>query len=252
MQPEGIVKGRPTALFVLDYGLFKVHANGRVIGICGYVIQTDAGEVILIDTGFPAKYAHDPKGATEQDRLYEFGEVLECGPENLAAAQLARLGLGPGDVTLHIVTHTHIDHIGGLHDFPGVPILIAGQERQLERPLYWGSVQPMAWPQADWIIVNEDVGLGPDLDLFVVPGHAPGQLAFAVTLPETGPVVLTSDAISRPAEIEEKFAGSWDEPAAIASAERLMAVARKRDAFVIYGHSPEQWPDLRKAPEGYF
>jgi N-acyl homoserine lactone hydrolase len=30
-----------------------------------------------------------------------------------------------------------------------------------------------------------------------------------------------------------------------------MALARERGAFVIYGHSPEQWPLLRKAPEEY-
>jgi N-acyl homoserine lactone hydrolase len=30
-----------------------------------------------------------------------------------------------------------------------------------------------------------------------------------------------------------------------------MALAEARGAFVIYGHSPEQWPTLRKAPEVY-
>ena len=81
MQADGFVKGRPVALFVLDYGLFRVHANGRIIGICGYLIQTDAGENILVDTGFPAKDAHDTAAATQEDRRYEVGEVLECGPK---------------------------------------------------------------------------------------------------------------------------------------------------------------------------
>jgi N-acyl homoserine lactone hydrolase len=70
-------------------------------------------------------------------------------------------------------------------------------------------------------------------------------------LPETGPVLLTSDAISRPAEIDEKFIGSWDEPMAISSAERLMQLANETGAFVIYGHSPEQWPILKKSPNAY-
>ena len=30
-----------------------------------------------------------------------------------------------------------------------------------------------------------------------------------------------------------------------------MALAEARDAFVIFGHSPEQWPTLRKIPECY-
>lgn len=251
MKAQGLIKGRPAELFVLDYGLFRVHSNGRIIGICGFLIRTDAGENILVDTGFPAKYAQDTEAATTEDRLYEFGEVLHCKPENLPKAQLASIGLGADDITLHIVTHTHIDHVGGLHDFPDAPILISAVERALPRPLYWGKVQPLDWPVRDYFLVEADLDLGSGLKVLLVPGHAPGQLALMVDLPQTGPVLLTSDAISRPAEIEEKFAGSWDETAAIASADRLMALAAETGAYVIYGHSPEQWGELRKAPESY-
>ncbi len=250
MQAAGFVKGRPKALFVLDYGLFKVHSNGRVIGICGFLIQTDVGENILVDTGFPAKYAHDTDAATEEDRLYEFGKVLVCTPDHLPKAQLAKLGLTGDDLTLHICTHSHIDHIGGLADYPDVPILISKAERDLEQPLYWGDVRPMEWPDQTYLIVEGDVDIGPGLRVLEAPGHAPGQIALMVDLP-SGPVLLTSDAISRPAEIEERFAGSWDEAAALTSAKRIMAMAKDHDAFVIYGHCPEQWKTLKKAPEGY-
>ena len=30
-----------------------------------------------------------------------------------------------------------------------------------------------------------------------------------------------------------------------------MQLARDRNAMVIFGHSPQQWPDLRKAPEWF-
>ena len=70
-------------------------------------------------------------------------------------------------------------------------------------------------------------------------------------LPHTGAVLLTSDAISRPAEIDEKFAGSMDEAAACDSAARLMQRAAAEDAFIIYGHDPQQWDRLRKAPLMY-
>jgi len=251
MQPEGYLKGRPLSLQVLDYGLFKVHANGRVIGICGFLIRTDADETVLVDTGFPAKYGEDIAKATQEDRLHEFGEVLACGPENLARAQLAKAGVDPDALTLHILTHSHIDHVGGLHDFPGVPILVSTPERALPRPLYWGGVQPLEWPEAEYVLVERDVDLGPGFRVLLMPGHAPGQLALYLDLPETGPVLLTSDAISRPAEIEEKFAGSWDEAQAIHHGDRLMRLAKDTGAFVIYGHCPAQWPTLKKAPETY-
>ena len=250
MQAEGFVKGRPKTLAVLDYGLFKVHSNGRVIGICGFLIRTDAGENILVDTGFPEKYAVDTDAASTEDRLFEFGEVLECSAENLPVAQLAKIGLTPEDITLHICTHTHIDHVGGLSAFPDAPILISAKERALPRPLYWGEIQPLEWPDRDYLEVDGDVEIGPGLTVLDVPGHAPGQLALMVDLP-TGAILLTSDAISRPAEIEEKFAGSWDEAAAILSADRLMKMAAEKEAFVIYGHSPDQWGKLKKAPLVY-
>ncbi len=251
MISDKVLKGRPVSLTVLDYGLFRVHANGRVIGICGFLIRTDAGEAVLVDTGFPAKYAHDTAAASAEDRLGAFGEVLHCGPENLPAAQLALCGLAPEDIDLLILTHSHIDHVGGLHDFPQAPILLSGPEHRLERPLYWGDVRPMEWPARDYRVVEGDVTLAPGLEVLLVPGHVPGQLSLLVELPQTGAVLLTSDAISRPAEIKEGFAGAPDPEAARASAARLMALARARDAFVIYGHCPQQWPGLRKAPEAF-
>nr|WP_216599837.1 MULTISPECIES: N-acyl homoserine lactonase family protein [unclassified Ruegeria] len=234
----------------MDYGLFKVHSTGRIIGICGFLVRTDLGEAILIDTGFPEKYATDTDAAVKEDRLYEFGEVLNCEPDNLPSAQLAKLGLTPSDITLQICTHTHIDHIGALGDFPSSPILISAAERALPRPLYWGDMRPLEWPDQDYLVVDDDVEIAPGIFVLMAPGHAPGQIAVMVDLP-SGTVLLTSDAISRPTEIDEKFAGSWDEDSAIASADRLMRLASERDAFVIYGHCPKQWPVLKKAPEVY-
>jgi hypothetical protein len=77
MRAEDLIKGRPISLTVLDYGLFKVHANGRVIGIVGFLIRTDAGENILVDTGFPTAYAQDHMAASLVDGLGSFGVVLE-------------------------------------------------------------------------------------------------------------------------------------------------------------------------------
>jgi len=251
MKNHAQLKGKPIRLAVLDYGLFQVHANGRIIGICGYVIQTDAGECVLIDTGFPAKYATDAQTATEEDALGSFGRVLSVTPDNMPAAQLAKLGLTPDDITLMIQSHTHIDHVGHMQDFAHVPILIAAAERALPRPMYWSGKQPMDWPEAEYLLVEGDFSLGSGFEVLLCPGHAPGQLAFLLELPETGAVLLTSDAISRAAEIDEGFAGSWDVPQAVHHGARLMALAHDRRATVIFGHSPEQWADLPKAPHWF-
>jgi N-acyl homoserine lactone hydrolase len=245
------LRGKPLRLAVLDYGLFEVHSGPRRIGICGYAIQTDAGEVVLIDTGFPPKYMADAESATAEDGLGGFGRILSITSDNTPEAQLALLGIMPSDVTLMIQSHTHIDHIGHLDGFPGVPVLIAAAERALPRPLYWSGGPPMDWPQRDYSLVTQDMALAPGFEVLLCPGHAPGQLAFMVNLPATGWVLLTSDAISREAEIAEGFAGSWEMAQAIHHGDRLMRLAQDRQALVIFGHSPQQWPTLCKAPEWF-
>jgi len=251
MTPEGWIKGRPVSLAVLDYGLFQVHENGRIIGIVGFLIRTDRQEVVLVDTGFPPAYAQDADAASRADGLGSFGVVLDLTERHLPEHQLSLLGLTPADVGLLILTHSHIDHVGGLAGFPRAPILVHKADRAEARPLYFGKVRPMDWPDRRYILAEGDVALGPGLRLLHAPGHVPGQLSLLVDLPETGPVLLTGDAISRPAEIDERFDTAHDPAAACASAARLMALAGERGAFVIYGHSPEQWPTLRKAPEVY-
>lgn len=251
MKEQTLLKGKPISLAILDYGLFQVHANGRVIGICGALIQTDAGENVLIDTGFPPKYAQDAEAATAEDDLGSFGRVLSVTRDNSVDTQLGLLGLTRADITLMIQSHTHIDHVGEMAGFPGVPIVIAAAERTLPRPLYWSGKQPMDWPEAMYIEITEDTRIAPGFDILLCPGHAPGQLAFLLDLPQTGALVFTSDAISRAAEIDEKFAGSWDEALAIHHGARIMKLAAARDAKVIFGHSPEQWPTLRKAPDQF-
>lgn len=245
------LEGNPKRLAVLDYGLFEVHAGPRTIGICGFVIQTDADEVVLIDTGFPQKYAEDADAATAEDELGSFGRVLSVTPDNMPGPQLALLGLAKSDVTLMIQSHTHIDHVGDMAGYPQAPILISADERALPRPLYWSGKQAMDWPDRDYRLVTDDMMLGPGFEVLHCPGHAPGQLAFMVNLPDTGWVLLTSDAISRASEIDEKFAGSWDVDQAIFHGNRLMRLAAERDALVIFGHSPEQWPTLKKAPHWF-
>lgn len=238
-------------LYILDYGLFKVHDNGRVIGIPGYLIVTGRGEAILVDTGFPKAYADDPGAAALEDGLDGFGSVLELTKDNLPAAQLARLGLNPGDIRYLVVTHGDIDHVGGLADFPQATLVVGRAEVEAGPPRYFGDRRPVGWPgNSDLRLIDEDSELVPGVRLLVTPGHSPGHLSLLVRL-ASGPVVLTADALSRPAELTEGFGGASDPVQAKRSAERLLALARAEGARIIYGHDPAQWPTLPKAPAPY-
>lgn len=249
---ENFRNSKVEKLYVMDYGLFQVHANGRIIGLTGSLIETDDGKWVLVDTGMPPKYVEDREKSSLEDKLNEFGTVLELGPENVPAGQMARIGLTPEDIDLQILTHTHIDHVGGIADFTHVPMVVSREERALDKPLYWHGRHPYDWPEEQvYIEVTEDVELFSGLTLLQTPGHTPGQMSLLVELPETGSVILTSDTISRPQELEGDFAGYWRPDLAKKNAHRLMDIATERDAFVIFGHCPKQWPTLRKIPEYY-
>lgn len=239
-------------LYILDFGRFQVHSNNRIIGIPGYLITTTGQEHILVDTGFPLNYITDPVSAAEEDNLGSFGRILELSAVNTPDGQLAQIGLKREDVSMLIMTHTDIDHVGGIADFPGAEMIIGKAERALPQPRYFDDKSPISWPKnVKYRLIDEDTELFPGLTVLPTPGHAPGHLSILVRLPNTGPVLLTCDAVSRPAEIEEGFKGVWNPASARESAARLMTIAEEENALVIYGHDPDQWHGLKKAPDYY-
>jgi N-acyl homoserine lactone hydrolase len=231
-------------LYVLDLGLFRVN-SGRVIGIPGFLIQTQAGQNILLDSGFPAKYAEDCERASLEDDLGSFGHLIDFRARQLVTGQLALLGLSLAQIDLFVLSHGDIDHIGALSEFAGREVVVGASERAMPRPRYFGDQQPLPWPEARYRLIETDTVLLPGLEVLCTPGHSPGHLSVLLELPKTGPVLLTCDAISRPSELED---GSLNGQA-LFQAERLMQLAHDRAAMVIYGHDPEQWGLLRKAPD---
>jgi N-acyl homoserine lactone hydrolase len=252
MPADELLTSSVMRLYVLDYGLFQVNENDRIIGIPGYLIQTHRGVNVLVDTGFPVWYVDDPARASYEDGLESFGRVLRLGPENLPSAQLARVGVSLGDIDWLIMTHSDIDHVGSINSFPDATIVMGRAERELDKPRYFGERSPIPWPNnASYLLVDQDTELIPGVVLMCTPGHSPGHLSLLLRLPETGTVLLAGDAISRPTELEEGFGGAWDEYQARSSAERIMAIGRRVGATILYGHDPVQWKTLRKAPEFY-
>ena len=244
-----ILEGRLARLFVLDFGRFEVRGGERVIGIPGFLMQTDRGQRILFDTGFPPDYLTNPDRPA-QDGLPRFGRLIDFHPDQTATGALALLGLAPADIDLVILSHSHIDHVGSLPLFSHAPIMMTVRERAEPKPLYFGQARPIDWPDARYHLIEADTPVCDGLTLIPTPGHTAGHLSALVTFPDGRSVILAADAINRASEPAEGFADADDPAAAQASANYLLSIAPP-DALLIYGHEPAQWPMLPKAPKAY-
>ena len=228
---QDLSRHRVIRLTLLDLGTFAVGPPGgqvkRTIGIPGFLIDTDLGAHLLVDTGFDPLYASDPAAAEARDELSSFGALIAFSARQTLTGQLALLNLVPAEITALILTHSHIDHIGSLA-LLSCPLIIGAPERALPRPLYWSGAQPFDWPAVETLRVEAEIDLCHGLRLIPTPGHTP--------------------AINRASEPDEGFPDAMDPVQARRSAQRLREIQRETAAEMIYGHDPDQWLHLPKAP----
>jgi glyoxylase-like metal-dependent hydrolase (beta-lactamase superfamily II) len=118
--------------------------------------------------------------------------------EETAASRVRSLGYEPGDVTDIILTHCHIDHTGGLPDFPAARVHASYEEHDTYTRLagrIFSFYHPGSFAHGvSWELHRlgdkEYQGFSHSLDLFndgtvhliSTPGHTAGHIGAAVTI----------------------------------------------------------------------
>ena len=217
-----------------------------------YLIRTDDGINVLIDTGFsPEMIAASQQSDTTEQYIRDAVPITD---------HLATLGLTPTDIHYLISTHFDPDHAGAHDAFPNAEIVVQRAHYQMAKG---GTDRRYAMNQSHWDapglryrFVDGDTELLPGITLIETSGHVPGHQSVLVRLKETGPVLLTIDAINhagqRDPETRTVAGYDTDEASTRASTRKLRdIVAHEGVRLVIYGHDRKQWPTLKKAPAYY-
>jgi N-acyl homoserine lactone hydrolase len=212
------------------------------IPIVCYLVQTDDGKNILIDTGLP-ELIPDDSGEFENGK-----DVIE---------QLASIGLKPDDIDTVISTHYDGDHAGRHASFKKAQYIV-----QRVHHLDAATNPRFASIRAEWDqpmerirLVDGDTELLSGLELIETSGHVPGHQSVLLRLPKTGAVLLTIDAVA----FKDNFVRDLEDDGSDPDAEAIRAstnklldlVEREKIGLVIFGHEGEQWEGLKKLPEYY-
>jgi N-acyl homoserine lactone hydrolase len=241
-------------LYLFDSGTLGL--GGVEVPVPFYLLRHPQGDV-LVDGGNPLAVARDPHahwGALADIFEVHMAEQQHC------VAQLARFGIGPDSVRYVVQTHLHIDHAGALGHFPDATVVVHAREleaaRRAESPTATGYVrEDFDRPELRWKLAEGEVDLFDDgaIRLIETPGHSAGHMSLLVSLKETGLVMLTADAADNRAQWEGRAhprALSSREDAS-RSLESLRGIARELDPLIVFGHDPQNWAGLSRAPYRY-
>lgn len=165
----------------------------RVRGVIHCLLVETSDGLLLVDTGFGTRDYADP---TPLMRIFR-ASMHSDDPAEAAVRQIARLGREPADVRHIVLTHLHLDHAGGLPDFPQAQIHIFAPEyaaaMRPRRPVEW-FYDAAHWAHGpDWVIHRLEgetwfgfdalevvPGLTPRVFLVPLTGHTRGHCAVAV------------------------------------------------------------------------
>ncbi|HZS87728.1 MAG TPA: N-acyl homoserine lactonase family protein [Chloroflexota bacterium] len=221
------------------------------IAIPAYLVQTDDGKNILIDTGMNKVHIEDPEHTF---RGQPIAEILlpVMRREDYLANRLAELNLRVEDITHVINTHLHFDHAGCNALFTHAPIIVqrGHYEAARDNPVFPNENWNL--PELHYELIDGEPEIFPGIHLILTPGHAPFHQSVLLNLPESGNILLCSDAIYCQDNLDHDAWGGQADPAtARESAAKLLKIAEEQHAYMIYGHDPAQWKQLRHAPDFY-
>ena len=206
---------------------------------------------LLFDTGLNQITRVDPKGYLGE-RLAGLMEV-HFGPGEDLQSRLERIDVEISRVDYVVNSHLHFDHCGCNRKVINAPVIVQQREwdwaTQLEPE--GGYIRSDYETGQDIITIVGEHDVFGDGSVLCIPsyGHTPGHQSLRIKA-ESGEYVLTGDACYLRQTLEEfALPGVMHDRDQTLASLKMFRELQGRGATIIYGHDPEFWPTLPKAPD---
>lgn len=271
-------------LYVIDNGTMKMDKNWMIamhnpatvsnptapaefVEFPIYTVLIDHPEgKILFDTACnPNAMGQDGRWGQMTQQMFPITMAEECYLHN----RLDQLGVRPEDIKYVVASHLHLDHAGCLELFTNAKIIVHEDElngtlqtyarNQKEGAYVWGDIDAWIKNNLQWHTIKrgeDNIQLAEGINILNFgSGHAWGMLGLQIDMPETGGIILASDAIYT----AESFGPPIKPPGIIydsigysSAVEKIRRIAKETNSDVWFGHDANQFKSFRKSTEGYY
>jgi N-acyl homoserine lactone hydrolase len=227
-----------------------------------FLVDHPGAGPLLIDTGFHASVAVDPRQAFGRLGGLVFKD-LRMEPDQAVSAQLRERGIATHQVRVVVMTHLHSDHASGIAEFPEATFVVSAAEwaaassgnqlrgyfrRHFDHAFDWRTLD-FEGPEADSFATfgrSFDLLGDGSVRLVYTPGHSAGHLSVVLRL-RGREALVAGDAIYTLRTLRESRLPHLmaDEHLFRRSLREIQLYEKETpDALIIAGHDMEQWRTL--------
>lgn len=245
----------PSPLPVVSTQYFIDHPQAKIVVDLGYTREDWEGKV-----RFPLR---------PNKEGIRFKQEKDENPK----AQLERIGVKLDDIDYVIISHLMSEHAGYLPLFDGKKAKIVVQRAELEYAYLNSNMKFASEPFHSWMyfrkhfdlpglnfmLLEGDYTLVDGVEIIFTPGHTPGYQMVRVDLRKEGPIILS------PCELELMYFGiganaqapgiphsfSYSLGDELRNFRKIIALSKRINGRIFFGHDQAQFDKLRKVPEFY-
>ncbi|KPQ00865.1 MAG: N-acyl homoserine lactonase MomL [Bacteroidetes bacterium HLUCCA01] len=233
------------------------HGNRIDIPVPMYIIDHPEG-LVVFDTGM--NIAVVPDNGAEYWGPVAGAFTPTMSRDQAIDRQLQRIGKSVDDVKYVVHSHLHLDHVGNISMFPNATHVI--RKAELQNAWWPERFQRAAYVMSDFestrslniLELTRDLDLFGDgsIELIDTKGHTKGHQSMVVRLPNSGTMILASDAAYMAENLQGTVPGIvWNVEAAMDAIERMKLIRDVEGGQIILSHSMEMYSSLKHLPEYY-